>query len=105
MYILGGSLRMATSPLPEVILLEALVGLPSRKELLIESPRACSVKKFADELLATLIQTEDTEIVSDGIFCTINHTQIKRAAMDTICWTKEQYTATIVESIFRKHQL
>ena len=43
---------MVTSPFPEVIFLEALVGLPSKKELLIESPRAHCIKKFADELLA-----------------------------------------------------
>jgi len=51
---------MAT-PLPKAIFLEGLGGLPSRKELLIDSPRVRCVKTFAGELLATL-QKQDPEI-------------------------------------------
>ena len=50
-----------TSSSPEELFLEALVGLPTRKELLIDSPRARCVKGFSGELLATL-QNEDPEI-------------------------------------------
>ena len=85
---------MATSPLPKVIFLEALVGLPSRKELLIESPRARCIKEFADELLATL-QTEDTEIrakfhVFATELCTVLESAMVSSAPSTTPKLREQ---------------
>jgi len=52
---------MATSSTPERIFVEALAGLPTRKELLMDSPRARCVESFAAELLTTL-QKEDSTI-------------------------------------------
>ena len=82
---------MATSLLPKVIFLEALVGLPSRKELLIESPRARCIKKFADELLATS-QKEDTEIQAKFAteLCTVLESAIEFSAPSTMTKLREQ---------------
>ena len=53
----------ATSPpSPDVIIIDALIALPCRKELQVDSPRTRCVKKFAEELLAILRKDADSEL-------------------------------------------
>ena len=46
---------------PETIVIEALLALPYRKELQVDSPRTRCVMKFAEEL-STILRNNDPEL-------------------------------------------